>query len=546
MNIAVAERTRTASASDSRNAVGKSSLVRTLDFLLGSSAGVEHVLRRLELAGYTFELTLEAGTQPVVIKRAGEAPNLVELNGQNVNLAALNSFLGSELFGLTGEPGEPTYRQLISYYLRSEADGAFQDATRTHSRQSNITVQGPLAYLFGLDLRVPARAREIFNSKKSTKALRDAAKDPVFGRAMGSVAQLEAEIATLSLERGSLERQLDGFRVVDRYSESLRTAEDLSRAIRKENDAATVALRRVRDLEHSLTEEDGQQPDQSYLAGIYEQVGVLFPERAIRSFAAVAEFHDSVVRNRRAYLGDELADAKSQLEARSSRIAELDSERAELMILLREGGALETFQEMQKDLGATEGRIAELRERLSSVQALKEAQTFLNKQSQALEDTTKNDLEQRREQVEGIRNLFSEYAYDIYGSRRPATLGIRESDHGYLFTPTLGGDDSAGVKSIEIFCFDLAMAVIAKRAGHGPDFLVHDSHLYDAVEARQIASALDLASRVCAAEDMQYVVGMNSDDLEKARAMSTGLVFHQCATMTDEYEQGGLFGVRFN
>jgi uncharacterized protein YydD (DUF2326 family) len=215
-------------------------------------------------------------------------------------------------------------------------------------------------------------------------------------------------------------------------------------------------------------------------------------------------------------------------------------------VLLQEGGALETFQEMQKNLGATEGRIAELRERLASVQALKEAQSFLNKQSQALEDMTKNDLEQRREHVEEIKTLFSEYAYKIYGSRRPATLGIRESDHGYVFSPTLGGDDSAGVKSIEIFCFDLAMAVTAKRAGHGPDFLVHDSHLYDAVEARQIASALELASDVCAAENMQYIVGMNSDDLDKARAMSPSLSYYQCATMTDEYEQGGLFGIRFN
>lgn len=546
LNIAVAERTRTATASDSRNAVGKSSFVRTLDFLLGSSARVDHLMRRPELAGRSFELTLEIEQEEVTIRRSGEAPNAILINDHAVNLTGLNAFLGAKLFGLVGEQNEPGYRQLLSYYLRSEADGAFQHATRTHARQSNVSLQTPLAYLFDLDTRVPTRAQEIANSKKSTKALRDAAKDPVFGRAMGSAAQLEAEISTLSLERISIERQLVNFRVVDKYTENLKRAEELSRLIRKENDATAIAIERVRDLEQALTVEDGQQPDHSYLVRIYQQVGVLFPERAIKSFAEVAEFHESVVRNRRAYLNDELADARRKADAASGRVAEMDLERSALMILLREGGALETFQELQKELGATEGKVAELRERLSSVHALKEAQSFLNKQSLALEDMARADLGQRREQVELIKNLFSEYAYTIYGSRRPATLGIHESEQGYVFSPTLGGDDSAGVKSIEIFCFDLAMAVTAKQAGHGPDFLVHDSHLYDAVEARQIASALELASSVCGVEGMQYIVGMNSDDLDKARAISPDLPFHQCATMTDEYEHGGLFGLRFN
>ncbi|MFE0201047.1 DUF2326 domain-containing protein [[Kitasatospora] papulosa] len=47
-----------------------------------------------------------------------------------------------------------------------------------------------------------------------------------------------------------------------------------------------------------------------------------------------------------------------------------------------------------------------------------------------------------------------------------------------------------------IFGFDLALAVLAHRHGRGPDFLIHDSHLYDGVDERQVARALALAAEV--------------------------------------------------
>jgi len=45
---------------------------------------------------------------------------------------------------------------------------------------------------------------------------------------------------------------------------------------------------------------------------------------------------------------------------------------------------------------------------------------------------------------------------------------------------------------------------------------------------------------------MQYVVTLNSDVLQKAQEEGPKFTFHQCLTMTDEYDTGGLFGLRFN
>ena len=80
-----------------------------------------------------------------------------------------------------------------------------------------------------------------------------------------------------------------------------------------------------------------------------------------------------------------------------------------------------------------------------------------------------------------------------------------------------------------------------------PGFLVHDSHIFDGVDGRQIGHALKIAHDQMMKINGQYIVTMNSDDLEKARKES-GLDFSQyiIEPTLDDTETGGLFGFRFD
>ncbi|HLL67538.1 MAG TPA: DUF2326 domain-containing protein [Micromonosporaceae bacterium] len=88
--------------------------------------------------------------------------------------------------------------------------------------------------------------------------------------------------------------------------------------------------------------------------------------------------------------------------------------------------------------------------------------------------------------------------------------------------------------------------ILAHRGGRAPDFLVHDSHLFDGVDERQVAAALTLAAEVMTRERMQYIVTINSDDLEKAQRRGFNPDPHVLPQrLTDQFEAGGLFGFRF-
>ncbi|MGK5441351.1 ABC-three component system protein [Micromonospora sp. URMC 105] len=546
VNVVLAHRTQVARAQDTRNAVGKTSFVSTLDFLLGQSAPPSHILRQPELADATFRLVLDLTAGPTNVTRSGINPGYLQINGRLVRLQAWRQQLGAELFGLTGSPEEPTYRALVAFYLRSVSNGAFLNPTETHRKQSVFETQPPLAYLFGLDTGLVAKVREIADADKSLRELKKAAQDPILGMTLGRVQDLDAEIRTLRIQEERLSAQLSSFRVVDRYSEHRADADELSRKIRKINDRLVLLERRLGDLEAAIDREDEAQPDHDYLRDVYDQVGIVLPDMVVRRFEEVEAFHRSVVNNRRRYLESEHGRLVQLISDDRQALSELDAERSQLMRLLEAGGALETYNELQRQLGEVGGRLAELTERRLTVDRWENANRHLQLRSAELELLVSTDLQERRLQVDEIAEMYASFAYVLYGSRRPASLTIEASRTGYRFFPKIGGDASEGVRSMALFCFDLTMAVIAHRAGRGPNFLVHDSHLYDGVEARQVAGALNLASDVTEREGMQYIATMNSDDLEKAQREDPKLRFHQCAEMTDEYEEGGLFGIRFN
>jgi uncharacterized protein YydD (DUF2326 family) len=101
---------------------------------------------------------------------------------------------------------------------------------------------------------------------------------------------------------------------------------------------------------------------------------------------------------------------------------------------------------------------------------------------------------------------------------------------------------------MEIFCFDLALLqVVTKRFG-GPEFLLHDSHLFDGVDERQIAGALLLGARATKGNELQYIVAMNSDIFDRlplsAEIDRSKVVLP--TRLSDETETGGLFGFRFD
>ena len=47
---------------------------------------------------------------------------------------------------------------------------------------------------------------------------------------------------------------------------------------------------------------------------------------------------------------------------------------------------------------------------------------------------------------------------------------------------------------MQIFCFDMMLMKLCAERGIGPGFLIHDSHLFDGVNERQVAKDIQIGA----------------------------------------------------
>jgi uncharacterized protein YydD (DUF2326 family) len=113
----------------------------------------------------------------------------------------------------------------------------------------------------------------------------------------------------------------------------------------------------------------------------------------------------------------------------------------------------------------------------------------------------------------------------------------------------VSGDASDGIRSVETYLLDMICLISGLENGRAPGILVHDSHLFDAIDHRQVASCLNIGARLAEQYSFQYVVTLNSDTMESVVKQSDGSFdpepFRLPIRLTDESEGGGLFGFRF-
>jgi uncharacterized protein YydD (DUF2326 family) len=89
------------------------------------------------------------------------------------------------------------------------------------------------------------------------------------------------------------------------------------------------------------------------------------------------------------------------------------------------------------------------------------------------------------------------------------------------------------------------MKLVSER-GPGPGFLIHDSHLFDGVDERQVGTALSVGAAWAKRYRFQYIVTMNEDAMPRECPAGFDPSVHLIPVkLTDASENGGLFGMRF-
>lgn len=540
MNILLADKTVTSTQGDSRNGAGKTSFIHILRYLLGGN--LDNSLKSEALKNHSFWADFGLGQSPVRVSRSISPRKKVQVEDKYIDVNDWKCEL-SKLFSMPVDAARPTVGQLFGQLIRDYFGNALKIYAAEPSWESGLRA----GYFLGFSPEILIKAGEIHALEKNQKALKQAVSDGAFGMTKNE-AEMRAKLAQTRQQRDHLEDSLSQFQVDEQYAEHQAQADRLTEEIRDLNDEAVSLEQRKRELDEAMAREQPMVKDQTVkqVKTMYEEMGIVLPEVVIRRFDEVSQFHASVVRNRQLFLENEYNAVTQRLRIIDTERHELDNKRAELMCLLDETMALETFRQTERDLANLNAQVATMEQRLELIRTINNDGLHLSTKKSEAEAGLRTEMGEREVALEKAIVLFQKLGEEIYNDRAVSLL-VEATNKGILkITPKIDGDASAGIQGVKIFLLDLVSVVSAIQLGRAPRILVHDSQLFDSMDERQVASCLNIGARLADEIGFQYIVTLNSDRLRAAE--SEGFDRRRYVinpVLTDADEDGGLFGFRF-
>lgn len=570
LNVLLSDRTANSTDKQTRNSAGKTSLIEVIHFLLGADCERDSLFRLDDLIEHTFKGTFLIGGELLTVARTGSDPSKVFLisgceertdiprkfdkTSERPYVSNLNwrVFLGHAMFALPAdergtlfdESYTPTFRSMFSYFVRRKNSGGFISPERQAEKQQRWDWQVNLSYLFGLDWQIPFEFNKIRAREKTLEELKKAVKIGALGSVIGTVAELRPQVTIAEAKASKLRQSLEQFEVLDSYKSLSKRAGQIKTEMQALTRQSVTLNETLDHLQEALKSE--RPPQRSDIQQLYAAAGIELPSVALRRFDDVSRFYESVVANRRIHLEQEISDVRSRIAGVENGLSRLDEVRSNILRTLQGRGALDDFLTMQRDLADVEASAAALRERFKAAEALEGESTKLDIDRANLKRKLQEDHHVREKALDEAILIIADVIAELYDDRAGRFV-VEATENGPEFRISIEGDRGGGIANMEIFCFDLALLqTVTKRYG-GPGFLIHDSHLFDGVDERQVAGALRLGKRTSERLQQQYIVTMNSDIFDRLPAdESTDLGVAVLDTrLSDKTEDGGLFGFRF-
>ena len=146
---------------------------------------------------------------------------------------------------------------------------------------------------------------------------------------------------------------------------------------------------------------------------------------------------------------------------------------------------------------------------IANLKAGEEGMSELKIEREKLRQRTRRDYDERESiRTEAISH-FNRYSERLYEA--PGRLVIDVTETGFKFDIEIERGDSTGFGNMKIFCYDLMLATLWSKRQPSPGILIHDSNIFDGVDERQRARALELAAEEAEVHGFQYLCLLNSD-----------------------------------
>lgn len=561
LNIILAERTKESTKKDSRNGLGKTSMIEIIHFLTGGN--IPQTLKKSALENWTFTLKLKLKEKEYSISRNTKNQKMVVIEGdcsewvispekdnqgrQILSNTNWRTLLGTLMFDMQKEYPDykyaPTFRSCFSYFARLDERGGFLSHDTQYKQQKEWDIQLSNSYLLGLDWTYASKWQILKDRKKILDQLKIEAESGILKDMHGSIGELEAEKIGLENDINIQQEQLTTFKVHPQYNKIESDANKITRLIHKDVNENINDKNLLENYKESLANE--KEADLNHIEKVYKEAGVIIPNLVKRKLEDIKKFHETIVVNRKDFLNSELLEIASRITKRQSNIQNLSEKRAEMFNILKKHKALEEYTALQQRNTQMLSEFEDIKRKINNLKKFEDGMSALKIDFELIQQKARISLEERKEIKKQAVKLFNQNSLKLYDS--PGILSMDVTSTGYKFRVDIKREGSHGIKNMKIYCYDLMRMQLLSKNKVSPGFLIHDSIIFADVDERQIALALELGDKESRINNFQYICTFNSDNVP-TEDFGKDFKFedHIIIKLTDADEKGGLFGCRFN
>jgi uncharacterized protein YydD (DUF2326 family) len=491
----------------SSNGVGKTLALCLVHHCLGAKTDPR---LKAVVPDWKFSLEFELAGRKHIIERLGNGRG-VAIDHTRYSQLALRHWL-DRAGVFTFDEGVPglTFRALIKRFARYKREDCVDPLRMNQEPDFDAEIRS--LYLLGLDcsLAVLKQAtkfeldaiKQTGEIWKSDNVLRDMLRS-------GAAPRLRAEWLDREIPR--LREELQRFQVSENYREIQNNASDLTSRLREIELRQSVLEFKRSSIQQSLVEHpDITRDDLLKLYGGLEQI---FRSETLAHFEAVEEFHGSLTANRRNRLGQDLAVVLGELSEVETVRASLATARDAQLEALQGKRALDEYAAMASRLAALD----EERKRIGSY-----LDFTMNLQERA-QQQRESRVEQDRAAAAYIAlepaaqdDMYFKSLAEIMYPSAPAGI-LLENNTGdnqirYNLSVEIEGDDSDGINSARILCFDWLL--LMRGARHTVDFLWHDNRLFADIDPGSRAAWFSHTASILNGTGKQYIASVNTENFD--------------------------------
>ena len=524
LNLIVDE-TPSISGKETGNNVGKTTVLKLIDFCLGAKAkGIysDHENKRNEYKLVKDFLVDNKVSVSLVLKddlsRDDSREALIERNfltyknklqridGNNKTDEEFDEALTSLLF--PGHYGnKPTFRQIIAHNIRYKDLSINNTLKNLDGFTSDAEYETLYLFLFGCDfeqgntkqeLRSQISIEEKFKERLESEQTKSAY-ETALSILQLEIEELERKKASLNLNP-NFESDLDSLNKV-KYQINI-TSSEIGRLELRKN----LISEAQREIQSGSSTIDLQQLHQ-----LYNQAKSLV-STVQKTFEELYNFHNQMVSAKIRFIAQDLPKIDAELTQKREHLKRMLSEEAGLSATITQSDSFEMLENLIGELNSKYQKKGEYENILNQLNVVDSKLTKLSNDLATIDNELFSDefMVKIKEQVNKFNKYFSSVSYELYGEKyalKPDTKVDRKGRRLYEFT-AFNTNFSSGKKQGEISCFDIAYTLFADEENIPcMHFLLNDKK--ELMHGNQLLMIANLANK----RGIQFVASILKDKL---------------------------------